>query len=159
MNRENRQGASAARKADEARLYALRGGVTRCCEAKAQSDGTDAVATKLSLVDRSRRRALLILSQTRFLEVTFCQNQSLAVYALFVIVIPFEGGKPQDSEKPVLVCADLLPYRHGLIHIAMCRWELSAASRRQKEAKNQFWSVQTYYLTVKTQSTLLFTAP
>ena len=70
LNRENRQGASAARKADEARLYALRGGVTRCCEAKAQSDGTDAVATKLSLVDRSRRRALLILSQTRFLEVT-----------------------------------------------------------------------------------------
>ena len=73
LNRENRQGASAARKADEARLYALRGGVTRCCEAKAQSDGTDAVATKLSLVDRSRRRALLILSQTRFLEVTFIE--------------------------------------------------------------------------------------
>ena len=92
-------------------------------------------------------------------QLYFCQNQSLAVYALFVIVIPFGGGKPQDSEKPVLVCADLLPYRHGLIHIAMCRWELSAASRRQKEAKNQFWSVQTYYLTVKTQSTLLFTAP
>ena len=36
-------------------LYALRGGATRSCEAKAQSDGTDAVAAKLSLIDRSRR--------------------------------------------------------------------------------------------------------
>ena len=34
-----------------ARLYALIEGATRCCEAKAQSDGTDAGATKLSPVD------------------------------------------------------------------------------------------------------------
>ncbi|MGN1107906.1 MAG: hypothetical protein ACI4RK_00870, partial [Oscillospiraceae bacterium] len=53
-----------------ARLYALLGGATRCCEAKALSDGTDAVVAKLSLFDRSRRCALHIFTQTRFLEVT-----------------------------------------------------------------------------------------
>ena len=36
----------------------------------------------------------------------------------------------------------------------MLRNKGQQASRRQKEAKNHFWSVQTYYLTVEPQSIL-----
>ncbi len=58
---------------DKHRVCALRGGATRCCEAKAQSDGTDAVAAMLSLIDRRRWFALHIFAHKRFLEVPICK--------------------------------------------------------------------------------------
>ena len=70
MKSKNGQGEPDSRKADAARLYALLGGATRCCEAKAQSDGTDAVAAMLSLIDRRRWFALHIFAHKSFLEVT-----------------------------------------------------------------------------------------
>ncbi len=49
-------------------------------------DGMDAVASEISLVERSRRCAIHIFTQTRFLEVTlyyisiFCKCQQLKIH-------------------------------------------------------------------------------